>query len=238
MRVLIVDDEPQARARLQRLLSAMPGIEIAGIAKDGEQALAQVAALAPDVIFLDIQMPGISGLDVAASLPDPAPAVVFATAFDRYALEAFDSDAVDYLLKPVEAERLARALDRLRDRLRTRISPTRAEQAPPAQLLIPDRGRTHVVAVAEILWLEAADNYVLLHLLDGRTPLLRRSLAGLLVDLGAGFMRTHRSAAVATAQVLALGNSELALRGGASAPCSRQYRAAVLAQLSSNSKAL
>ncbi|MDC8770447.1 LytR/AlgR family response regulator transcription factor [Roseateles albus] len=238
MRVLIVDDEPQARARLQRLLSAMPGIEIAGIAKDGEQALAQVAALAPDVIFLDIQMPGISGLDVAASLPDPAPAVVFASAFDRYALEAFDSDAVDYLLKPVEAERLARALDRLRERLRTRISPTRAEQAPPAQLLIPDRGRTHVVAVAEILWLEAADNYVLLHLLDGRTPLLRRSLAGLLVDLGVGFMRTHRSAAVATAQVLALGDSELTLRGGASAPCSRQYRAAVLAQLSSNSKAL
>ncbi|MBT9494889.1 MAG: response regulator transcription factor [Paucibacter sp.] len=238
MRVLIVDDEPQARARLQRLLTTMPGIEIVGTAKDGEQALAQVAALAPDVVFLDIQMPGISGLDVAASLPDPAPALVFATAFDRYALDAFDSAAVDYLLKPVEAERLARTLDRLRERLRMRASPARAEQAPPAQLLVPDRGRTHVVAVAEIAWLEAADNYVVLHLLAGRPPLLlRRTLAGLLADLGPGFVRTHRGAAVALAQVLALREAGLTLRGGASAPCSRPYRAGLLRALNSNTQA-
>ena len=117
---------------------------------------------------------------MAASLPDPAPAIVFVTAFDRFALPAFDAAAVDYLLKPVEPERLARALQRLRER-RAADTTTPARPAP-AQLLVPDRGRTHVLPVAEILWLEAADNYVVVHTAE-RAPLMRRTLAGLLHDL-------------------------------------------------------
>lgn len=231
MRVLIVDDEPPARQRLRRLLAPHADIEIVGEARDGDEALALVGTLAPDALLLDVQMPGASGLDLAASLPEPAPAVVFVTAFDRYALAAFDAAAVDYLLKPVEPERLARALDRVR---RRRIGAVEARPAP-TRLLVPDRGRTHVVDVAEIEWLEAADNYVVLHT-PSRAPLMRRTLAGLLADLGPAFIRTHRSAAVALAQVQAWrpqgkGDLELVLRSGALAPCSRVHRAAVVERL-------
>ncbi len=232
MRALIVDDEKPARERLRRLLAAFDDLQVVGEAHDGESALVQVASLAPDALFLDVQMPGASGLDVAASLPEPAPAVVFVTAFDHYAVQAFDAAALDYLLKPVAPDRLARAVQRLRERgtlLRSAARPA------PAQLLIADRGRTHVVAVADIEWLEAADNYVVVHAAE-RAPLLRRTLAGLLADLGAGFVRTHRSAAVALAQVQQLqarskGDSAILLRGGAVVPCSRQYRAALWARL-------
>lgn len=232
MRVLIVDDEKPARDRLRRLLAAHDDVVIAGEAGCGEDALSQVASLAPDAVLLDVQMPGASGLDVAASLPEPAPAVVFVTAFDRYALDAFDAAAVDYLLKPVEPERLARALQRLR----ARQPPSRKPGGrPPAQLLIPDRGRTHVVPLAEILWLEAADNYVVVHTAT-RAPLMRRTLTGLLDDLGEAFLRTQRSAAVALAQVQELrprgkGDALIAMRGGVEVPCSRQYIAALRARL-------
>lgn len=224
MRCLIVDDEPAARARLQRLLLAHADVEVVGVARSGDEALQQVLALAPELLLLDVQGPGASGLDVAASLPDPPPAVVFVTAYDRYAIEAFDSDAVDYLFMPVEAERLARALERVRTR-----------GAAPSALLIPDRGRTHVLPLAEIRWLEAADNYVAVHG-DGRAPLMRRTLAALLHDLGEGFVRTHRSAAVALAHVQRLdvsdsGDATVLLTGGAQAPCSRGHRAALMESL-------
>jgi len=229
MRVLIVDDEAPARARLRRLLLAHADVEVAGEAADGAAALAAAIELAPDALLLDVQMPGIDGLDVAASLPDPAPAVVFVTAHDRYALPAFDAAALDYLLKPVEPERLARTIERLRLRQGKAAAPV------PRQLLIPDRGRTHVVALADILWLEAADNYVVVHTAE-RAPLMRRTLAGLLQDLGPGFARTHRGAAVALAQVQAVrtrdkGDATLLLRSGTEVPCSRQYRAELLQRL-------
>jgi two-component system LytT family response regulator len=233
MRVLIVDDEAPARARLRRMLGQYDGVQVVAEAGDGDAALCLAAELAPDVLFLDIQMPGVSGLDVAASLPDPAPAVVFVTAFDHYALQAFEAAAVDYLLKPVEPDRLARALQRLRDRHGTHAI---APRPPPAQLLIPDRGRTHVVPLAEIEWLEAADNYVVVHT-GQRAPLMRRTLAGLLSDLGEGFIRTHRGAAVALGQVvevkpLTKGDATVVVRSGGLLPCSRQHRAALLARLS------
>lgn len=233
MKCLIVDDEPAARARLVRLLAAHADVQVVGQAHSGDEALQRVLELAPDLLFLDVQMPGASGLDVAASLPDPAPAVIFVTAFDRYAIEAFDADAMDYLLKPAEPERLARALERFR--ARSVAAPRRLP--PPAQLLIPDRGRTHVLPLAEIRWLEAADNYVAVHG-EGRAPLLRRTLAALLQDLGDGFMRTHRSAAVALAHVQQVaardsGEATVLLSGGQQAPCSRQFRAALMERLSS-----
>jgi two-component system LytT family response regulator len=109
-RILIVDDEQPARDRLRRLLEAIPATEVCGEAADGPSALQQVKALRPDVVLLDIEMPGCSGTEVAASLPEPRPRVVFCTAFDRYAVEAFDLNAVDYLLKPVSRDRLEAAL--------------------------------------------------------------------------------------------------------------------------------
>lgn len=235
MRCLIVDDEAPARARLRRLLLAHADITVVGEAAGGDEALQQVIALAPELILLDVQMPGASGLDVAASLPDPAPAVVFVTAYDRYAIEAFDADAIDYLLKPAEPERLARALERVRAARGAREAAPRRQPAAPQQLLIPDRGRTHVLPLAEIRWLEAADNYVAVHG-DGRVPLMRRTLAALLHDLGDGFVRTHRSAAVALAHVQRVdvgegGDALVILSGGAQAPCSRTHRAALLARL-------
>jgi two-component system LytT family response regulator len=114
MHVLIVDDEAPTRVRLRQMLAAHPDVEVVGEAGTGVQAMEMAAALRPDVILLDIQMPGSSGLDVAACLPKPRPHVVFCTAFDQYAVEAFELHAVDYLLKPVGRARLAQTLDRIR----------------------------------------------------------------------------------------------------------------------------
>ena len=232
MRVLIVDDEAPARERLRRLLRAFAGVEVVAEAGDAEQALAHVAEFAPDAVFLDVQMPGASGLDVAASLPEPAPALVFVTAHDRYALDAFDAAALDYLLKPIDPRRLERAIERLRGR---GAVATRPHGAAARQLLVPDRGRTHVIAIADIVWLEAADNYVVVHT-PQRAPLMRRTLSGLLDDLGPGFARCHRGAAVALAHVVRVlprgkGDFALVLSGGIEVAGSRQFRDDVLARL-------
>jgi two-component system LytT family response regulator len=232
LRVLIVDDEVPARARLRRLLLAHPRIEVVAEARNGREALELNAAHAPDALFLDVQMPEVDGLSVAASLPEPAPAIVFVTAFDHYALPAFDSAALDYLLKPADAEHVARAVQRLL----ARGSRSRSASRPtPSQLVIPDRGRTWVIAVGEIEWLEAADNYVVVHA-GSRSPLLRRPLTRLLADLGDGFVRTQRGAAVAlahvsTVQSLPKGDALVLMRSGAQAPCSRQLRDQLMQRL-------
>ncbi|MFM0287992.1 LytR/AlgR family response regulator transcription factor [Paraburkholderia megapolitana] len=232
MRALIVDDEALARSKLLRMLRVFPDVEVVGEAIDGATALTLAEQLRPDVIFLDVQMPEVDGFDVAASLPDDAPALVFVTAFDQYALRAFDAQAVDYLLKPVEPERLARTVQRLRASVR--VAP-RPSVGVPAQLMIVDRGQTHIVRCAEIEWLEAADNYVNIHL-PGRSLLMRRTLTALLNDLDPMFVRTHRGAAVALAAVLAVrpegkGDATVVLRSGAEVPCSRQHRAALMQRL-------
>ena len=231
MRVLIVDDEAPARARLRRLLDAVTDVDVVGEAADGALALVLTETLRPDALFLDVQMPEVSGFDVAASLPDDGPALVFVTAFDRYALQAFDTHAVDYLLKPVVPEKLERALQRLRAAKRG----ARPASGQPQTLLIADRGATHVVRCADIESLCGADNYVEVHF-GGRQLLMRRTLAALLADLGPGFVRCHRSAAVALAAITAVqprakGDATLVLRSGAELPCSRQYRAALVARL-------
>ncbi len=239
MRVLIVDDERPARDKLQRLLAREPGISAIEQACDGVDALARVAAFAPDVAFLDIQMPEVNGLELAASLPAPAPLVVFVTAFDQYAVRAFDANAIDYLLKPYDGARLQRALLRVRERLARKTPPPALPSAaaghPLRQLLVSERGTTRVVRIDELQWIETADNYVVLHTAQGQ-PLLRQALSSLLEQLGAGFVRCHRRAAVQLAwidSVVALdkGDCELVLRGGARVPCSRQFRAAVVARL-------
>lgn len=255
MRVLIVDDEAPARAKLRRLLQ----LERIGDgdgdaifeAADGFAALELVATERLDVLFLDIQMPEISGLEVAASLPAPSPLIVFVTAFDQYAIRAFDANATDYLLKPYDQERLRRALQRVRERLRERLQyPTAADQAelkpdsgtalafqPIRQLLIIERGVTRVVKLNQIDWLETADNYVILHMADSH-PLLRQTLTALLEKLGPVFVRCHRRAAARCdriERIIALdkGDGELLMHSGARVPCSRQYRAAVVAAIAS-----
>ncbi len=228
LRLLIVDDEPPARARLRRLLDAQPGVQVVGEAGSGLQALALTEALQPDALLLDVQMPELGGLDVAASLPDRTqggPAVVFVTAYDAYALPAFDAAAVDYLLKPVDPARLARALQRLRGRRPA------APQPAAQRLVVSERGRLEVIDCRSLLWLQAADNYVELHTAQ-RSHLLRRTLDGLLADLGPGFARIHRSRAVALAAVVAVeaaghGNATVRLSDGRTLGCSRAWREAL-----------
>ncbi len=240
MRILIVDDEQPARDRLRRLLAQEAGIEAIAEAGDGFEALARIEAFKPDALFLDIAMPELSGIELAASLPEPAPAIVFVTAHDDYAIRAFDAGAIDYLLKPFDAARLARALRRLQERHDARrqagAAPTTALPALPLrQLLVSERGGTRVVPVAEIGWIESADNYVVLHTASG-SPLLRQTLGGLADRLGPAFLRCHRRAAVQLAAVervipLDKGDCELLLRSGTRVPCSRQYRATLLERL-------
>jgi two-component system LytT family response regulator len=250
MRILIVDDERPARDKLRRLLEQEPDITAIEEARDGVDALERLPAFAPDLLLLDIQMPEITGLEVAASLPSPAPLVVFVTAYDEYAIQAFDANAVDYLLKPYDQARLQRALQRARERLAARVVPATPAATPapaPAlqmpdiqQLLIPERGGMRIVKVEQIQWIETADNYVVLHTADGQ-PLMRQTLAGLLDKLGPRFQRCHRRAAVQLDWIASIvnldkGDGELLLRGGARVPCSRQYRADVSARLLSQEK--
>ncbi len=239
MRVLIVDDERPARDKLRRLLSSETDVSAIAEACDGVDALAKVAEFAPDVLFLDIQMPEVSGIELAASLPAPAPLVVFVTAYDQYAIAAFDANAIDYLLKPYDGARLQRALQRVRERLLARTPvidvPAFDNGHPVQQLLVTERGVTRVVRIAALQWIETADNYVVLHTADG-APLLRQTLSGLLDKLGSGFVRCHRRAAVQLSWIervvtLDKGDCELILRGGAQVPCSRQYRADVVGKL-------
>lgn len=232
MRILIVDDERPARDKLRRMLVQEHGISAIEEARDGVEALEKVASFAPDAIFLDVQMPEVSGLEVAASLPQPAPLVVFATAFDEYAVPAFDANAIDYLLKPFDATRLQRAMQRLRERLAARA--TQAERrpglpgAPVQQLLVTERGGTRVVPVADIQWLETADNYVALHTFQG-APLLRQTLTDLLDSLGSDFVRCHRRAAVRLSLVEKIDTQGwLVLRSGALVPLGRNNKAAIV----------
>jgi two-component system, LytTR family, response regulator len=238
LRLLIVDDEPPARSRLVRLLAAETGVQVVGEAGDGAQALALADTLRPDALLLDVQMPEIGGLDVAASLPARSaggPAVVFVTAFDQFALQAFDAAAVDYLLKPVEPERLRRALQRVRDVRASTPSSSSPSPLPPSRLLLPERHGVAVLACTDISHLQAADNYVQVHS-GTRHWLLRRPLAALLADLGPTFVRIHRGHAVALAAVAevrpdAKGDATVRLVDGSELPCSRAHRPALLAAL-------
>ncbi len=232
MRILIVDDERPARDKLRRMLAQEPDVSAIEEARDGVEALERAASFAPDAIFLDVQMPEVSGLEVAASLPHPAPLIVFATAFDEYAVPAFDANAIDYLLKPFDTARLQRAMQRLRERLASRAA--QAQRTPGAiglplrQLLVSERGATRVVPVADIEWLETADNYVVLHTAQG-APLLRQTLTDLLDSLGGQFVRCHRRAAVRLSLVEKIDQEgQLVLRSGALVPLGRNFKPAIL----------
>ncbi len=157
IRALLVDDEQPARARLRQLLAAHADVEVVGEAEDGVQAVERIAEDRPDVVFLDIQMPGASGLDVAASLGRPRPAIVFCTAFDQYAVDAFELSATDYLLKPVNRARLAASLNRLRQHRapaehdRAVDAATRRDGLSPARFLARRGARVRIVPRADVV---------------------------------------------------------------------------------------
>lgn len=171
MKALIVDDERLARAELRRLLAAHPSVQVVGEAANAVEARAAIGELAPDVIFLDVQMPGGSGFDLLDSL-DTVPAVIFTTAFDHYALRAFDVSALDYLLKPVDPARLAHALDKLGRRTG---APQDKLAQPDGKVFIKDGERCWFVALEQIMLFESEGNYTRVYF-DHNRPLLPRSL--------------------------------------------------------------
>lgn len=169
MRVLVVDDETLARSLMIEHLAKIPGIEVVGQAANGFEAVKMCEELTPELIFLDIQMPKLSGFEVMELLGENAPAVIFCTAFDEYALRAFEVHAVDYLLKPVEPPRLAAAVERASERLRTRAPQASGAELsvaarPPGKMLervlIRHEGRVHVLPVEKIDYIEAQDDYL------------------------------------------------------------------------------
>lgn len=207
MRVLIADDEPLARERLAALLAEV-GAELVGSASNGEEALREIDRLAPDVVLLDIRMPVVDGLDVARALhgSDHPPAVIFCTAYDEYAVQAFELSAVDYLLKPVRAERLRQALERARALAGTQLGTL-------AQALGPQRQRQHICArvrgnlvlvpVGEVIYLMAEDKYVVVHHAKGQV-LIEDALKTLEDEFGDRFVRIHRNCLVARERISGL----------------------------------
>ncbi len=239
IRVLIVDDEAPARAALRQMLLEDADVEIAGICCDGKEALAAMREKSPELVFLDVRMPGLDGFEVLQAAGQQAPRVVFVTAHAGHALEAFDAEAVDYVLKPFDDDRFARALARaksavLADRtvaLARRLS-AEVGAAPSKyieRITVPDREGVRVVPVAEIDWIEAQDYYVEVHC-GGRGYLLRRSLKQLEERLDpARFARVHRSAIVNRARIAELkpaahGERDLVLRDGTHVKLSRMFR--------------
>jgi two-component system, LytTR family, response regulator len=241
LRVLIVDDEPLARERLRTWLLDEPSAEIIGECGSGTEALAVLRSTPLDLVFLDVEMPGCNGLQVLSELPaEGRPAVVFVTAHERFALDAFEVQAIDYLLKPFDRERFQTALRRAEEHLRARragqledkLESLLADAAPvktPERLTVKADGRLVFLKPGDIVWVEAADNYIILHLVEGRL-MLRETLAALEKRLGtASFARVNRSALVHLDQIKELqptfhGDFVVVLRNGTKVPLSRSLR--------------
>lgn len=235
IRTLIVDDEPLARDRLRGFLKAEAAVEVIGECGSGTEAVALIKAAAPDLVFLDMQMPGCDGLQVIAQLPeDKRPAIIFATAHERFALDAFDVAAVDYLLKPYDRERFQQALARAQDQLqRNRGGPIPPGPTPaavrPDRITVKADGRLVFLSPGEIVRVEAADNYVMLHLVSGRL-MLRETMSAIETRLGtAQFVRINRSAIVQLDQIKEIqpalhGDYLVVLRDGTRLPLSRSLR--------------
>lgn len=232
LKALIVDDEPLACERLRGMLEAEPLVEVIGECADGVEALTAIRYAVPDAVFLDVQMPGCDGLQVVAQLPPEArPAIVFTSAHERFAVDAFEVAAVDYLLKPFDRDRLAQAILRVREQLRARSADKRPAEAPtrPERLAFRADGRIVFLRPDEIRWAEADDNYVTLHLAEGRL-LLRETLTAIETRLGSGsFIRINRSAVIHAGQLKELkpglhGDYEVVLRDGTVLPLSRSLR--------------
>lgn len=230
LRVVIVDDEPLARARIEDLLAKETDVEIAGIAANGNEAVEVIQRLEPDLVFLDVQMPGKSGLEVVDAIGVEAmPTTIFTTAFDRFAIKAFDVAAVDYLVKPFDDERFTQALRRAThtiglERLRRESSREYLERIP-----VESRGQTRILPVSKIDYITASGPYAELHVSD-RTYAIRERMQTLEEQLDpAVFFRIHRSAIVRLDRIEALlhsagGDYSVRLRDGVELSVSRSRR--------------
>jgi two-component system LytT family response regulator len=240
LRALVVDDEDLARERVATLVRQTPALELVGEAAHGLQALDMIASLAPDLVFLDVEMPELDGFDVVAALSgDKIPGFVFVTAYEEYAVKAFEVEAIDYLRKPVTPERfhstVQRAVRRLRDgarsgRLMASIAAAHARHARGHRTrFVVRRGSTHTfVAVQDVAWIDGADNYLQLHEGD-RTHLVRGTMKDLMRELDpASFLRIHRSTIVNVSRIVAIeaqpaGGYIVRLSDGTRLRTSRQY---------------
>jgi len=232
--VLIADDEPAARRGVRQLLARFPEFAVVGECRDGAEVLASLDVLRPHVVFLDVQMPGIDGFEVIRRrTPERMPAVVFLTAYDQFAIRAFEAQALDYLVKPVTEARFAATMKRLARQLRGSAPPARE----PALVVTTARGAT-VLPLREIDWIEAADNYARIWT-GGRSYLLREPLRILEQRVQPhGFLRAHRRALVRLSAVRTLTWTEAddliaVLASGARIPISRRRRAAFAAAVRS-----
>ncbi len=227
IRALIADDEPLARRKVKSLLAREPDVEVMGECGSGAEAARLIRELDPNLVFLDVEMPELDGLTMLRDFEGKAaPAVIFVTAYDQYAVGAFDVQAVDYLLKPIDRRRFQTALARARDHLR---KPEDRAATPLTRLLVRSGDRTQVLKVDDVDWVEAADNYVKVHAL-GQIHLLREKLSHLRSRLDpARFLRIHRSAVVNVDRIQSLyplfhGDQMVVLRDGTELSLSRRYR--------------
>jgi two-component system, LytTR family, response regulator len=233
IRAVVVDDEPLARSSLKLLLRRDPEVELVGECKSGMEALAEIRRKKPELVFLDVQMPECDGFDVLEQLGSEMPrALVFVTAYDQYALRAFEAGALDYLLKPFDNARFERALNRAKERIEQgKETPRKVER-----LAIKNAGQVLFQKISEIDWIEAADYYVCLHV-GTKTHLLRRSMSDVDQELEqAAFCRIHRSAIVNLERVRQLeisedGGTDVVLNSGTRLRLSRRYRKDLQARL-------
>ena len=253
LRVLIVDDEPLARQRIEDMLAHEEGVEIAGTASNGDEAIDAIRKLRPDLVFLDVQMPGRTGVEVVRTIgPDIMPATIFVTAYDRHALEAFELAALDYLVKPFDDERFEQALARARkligleqvNELRSKLlavlqsdaqevvpssSPGPSDSTYLERIAVEGRGKVSFVPVSDIEYITASGPYVEIHA-AGKTHLIRESMQALEDRLDPReFLRIHRSIIVRTPLVETLhkaagGDYEVQLKGGQRLRVSRSRR--------------
>ncbi|KPF75822.1 LytTR family transcriptional regulator [alpha proteobacterium AAP81b] len=228
LRAIAVDDEPLALERMAILCRGLPTLALVATASDAAAALPLIATTRPDLLFLDIAMPGLSGIDLARALPPPAPAIVFVTAFDHHAVAAFDVAAVDYLMKPIDAVALARAVARASER---RGAPAGASEWL-VDFWVPHRGEIIRVATADLDYVEAERDYMRLHT-GGRSYLVHQTITDLERRLDpAQFLRIHRSVIVRRDRIARLvrdggGAGGVALASGVVLPVGRTYAAAV-----------
>jgi len=241
--IIIVDDEPPARAKLARLFAPLPDFTVVAEAGSVDDAVAQISALKPDVLYLDIQLGARSGFDIVEAIHGiHSPHIVFTTAYSEHAVRAFDVQALDYLLKPYDRERFLRSVQRVREamvdpdhgdleeRVRRVLSSLPGRPAAVKQLLVRDRHHAYFIAVDSIERICAAGNYVEIHA-AGKMHLVREPLSKLIAQLDPGeFIRVHRSHAVRVSFIAELhsmfsGDYELVLRNGERLALSRRYKA-------------
>jgi two-component system LytT family response regulator len=249
IRTVIVDDEPLAREGIAMILADAADVRIVAQCANGAEAIRAIREQAPELVFLDIRMPGLSGFDVVESIgPEAMPAVVFLTAYEEHAIRAFRVNALDYLLKPLDSKQLHQALDRVRDQLSREDALRRTERLtellgvvgstpdPEKRIVVRSTGHVYFLEPDEITWVEAAGDYVTIHT-TGKSHLVRDSMKNMEARLAEfGFQRIHRSTLVNLRCIRELvandsGDYQVILREGTACRLSRRYRDALYARL-------